>query len=101
MTCLPSGLSYKGELLLAFEFAVFSGRFKLFVSSGDDRFMTSSQGRDSGVVPSPGRVRIVATRLAQCPLEYLDRRGTRMFSSGWARRGVGAQVGRQSLANEF
>jgi hypothetical protein len=40
---LPLGLSYKGELLLAFEFAVFSGRFKFFVWSRDQHFMTSSQ----------------------------------------------------------
>jgi len=36
MTLFALGLSYKGELLLVFEFAVFSGRFKFFVSSGDD-----------------------------------------------------------------
>jgi hypothetical protein len=30
MTLFALGLSYKGELLLAFEFAVFSGRLKLF-----------------------------------------------------------------------
>jgi hypothetical protein len=36
MTLFALGLSYKGELLLAFEFAAFSGRFKLFISSGDD-----------------------------------------------------------------
>ncbi|SRR6266540_6615313 len=34
MTCLPLGLSYKGEVLLAFEFAVFSGRFKLLSKDG-------------------------------------------------------------------
>jgi hypothetical protein len=33
MTLFALGLSYKGELLLVFEFAVFSGRFKFFVSS--------------------------------------------------------------------
>jgi len=33
MTLFALGLSYKGELLLAFEFAAFSGRFKFFVSS--------------------------------------------------------------------
>ena len=33
MTLFALGLSYKGELLLAFEFAIFSGRFKFFVSS--------------------------------------------------------------------
>lgn len=43
MTLFALGLSYKGELLLAFEFAVFSGRFKFFVSSRDHHFMTSSQ----------------------------------------------------------
>ena len=38
MTLFALGLSYKGELLLlvVFEFAVFSGCFKFFVSSGDD-----------------------------------------------------------------
>jgi len=54
MTLFALGLSYKAELLLAFEFAVFSGRFNLFVSSGDDHFITSSQARDGGVVPSSG-----------------------------------------------
>ena len=41
MTLFALRLSYKGELLLAFEFAVFSGRFKFFVSSGDDHFIMS------------------------------------------------------------
>ena len=50
MTLFALGLSYKGELLLAFEFAVFSGRFKFFVSSRDQHFMTSTPGaRDSRI----------------------------------------------------
>jgi hypothetical protein len=56
MTLFALGLSYKGELLLAFEFAAFSGRFKFFVSSSDHHFVTSSQASDGGVVPSSGRV---------------------------------------------
>jgi hypothetical protein len=74
------GLSYKGELLLAFEFAVFSGRFKLaLVSSGEDHFMSSSQRAMARVVLSSDRARIIAARLAQCPLERPARRGTQNF----------------------
>jgi hypothetical protein len=46
----------------AFEFAVFSDRFKFFVSSGDDHFMTSSRLRDGGVVPSRREDHSAATR---------------------------------------
>jgi hypothetical protein len=51
------------------------------------------------VVPSSGRARVIAARLAQCLLEHPDSRGTRVLSSEWARRGVRAPVGGRSLAS--
>jgi hypothetical protein len=55
MTLFALGLSYKGELLLAFEFAVFSGRFKLFVSRKESQIthhrgqIPSGLGRRAGI----------------------------------------------------
>jgi len=64
MTLFAVRLSYKGELLLAFEFAVFSDRFKFFCLERRRSFHDVQPSGRWGVVPLPGRVTLVAVRKA-------------------------------------